>query len=472
MRRTIAAALLATAAATGAHADTNWWVPPGDVNRARLATLDQLKTAYAEFAWKTFIAINWPAVEMNGNPYPAPDTGKDLSYNAGDYVSVWEAWPTAQELFMPDGAAPAAWGSPHDPPSQCEEEGAQIGDVVLQATSKGGDVASEFVQAFRMGPVPDQNGKYTWFAIQANKAMYDYIMENELYNLEGQIAFGKAADWPRGRLDSSGSEQDIGSIFVKGAWKLLGKGDTPEDFHRIESWLYNPGDEDPGIPPSCRLESVGLTAFHVVHRTNSAPQWVWATFEHVANAPQYEEAMSGKLPRDHYSYFDTSCVKGTCEYNRLPDYPWNPDRAGIVPVQVVRLANVGSAAAEQNTRFQGEDPVQGTVFANYQLIDSQFATVLGSPYNGVYSVNPAYPAGEPAARFLANTLIETYIQGLPQTARTSDGYLVTPGDQAGAGGGVERMTSNCVGCHGDAVQTTGFFSNYVFMLNRAGSKSK
>ena len=472
MKRTIAAALLATAGATGAHADTNWWVPPGDVDRASLATLDELETAYAELAWKTFIAINWPATEKDGSPYPSPDTDKDLSYNAGEYVSVWEAWPTAQELFRADGAAPPAWGSHHELPSPCEEKGAQRGDVVLQATSKGGDVASEFVQAFRMGPVPDQNGEYTWFAIQANKAMYDYIVDNELYNVEGQAAFGKAADWPRGRTDSTGTEEDIGSIFVKGAWKVLGEGDILEQFHRIESWLYNPGDDDAEIAASCRLKNVGLTALHIVHRTNSAPQWAWATFEHVANAPLYEEAMSGNLPRDRYSYFDASCVKGACEYNRLPDHPWNPDRTGIVPVQVVRLGNIGGAAATQNTRFQGEDPVQDTVFANYQLIDTQFATVLGSPDNGVYPVNPAYPAGEPAARFLANTLIETYIQGLPQGAQTSGGDQVTPGDQAGTGGGAERMTSNCVGCHGDAVQTTGFFSNYVFMLNRAESRPK
>ncbi|MYD94325.1 MAG: hypothetical protein F4Y02_11680 [Chloroflexi bacterium] len=308
MKRTIVAALLATVAVTGARADTNWWVPPGDVDRASLVTLDELETAYAELAWETFIAINWPALVKDGNPYPSPDTDKDLSYNVGEYVSVWEAWPTAQEIFRPDGTAPPAWGSPHELPSPCEEKGALEGHIVLQATSKGGDVASEFVQAFRMGPVPDQNGKYTWFAIQANKAMYDYIVGNGLYNVEGQVAFGKAADWPRGRLDSTGSEEDIGSIFVKGAWKVLGDGDNPNAFHRIQARLYNPGDEDAGISASCRLESVGLTALHIVHRTNSAQQWAWATFEHVANAPLYEEAMSGDLRRSDYSYFDTAVL--------------------------------------------------------------------------------------------------------------------------------------------------------------------
>lgn len=472
MKRRIAAALLAVMAATAAHAGADWWTPPGDVDRASLSTLDELETAYAELAWKTFIAINWPAMEKDGNPYPDPDTGKDLSHDDGAYVSVWEAWPTAEEMFGPDGAAPPPWGAPRSVPPACGEQGAQGGDMVLQAVSKGGDVASEFVQAFRMGPVPDQNGQYTWFAIQANKAMHDYIVDKELYNVEGQAAFGQAADWPRGRHDSTGSDEDIGSIFVKATWKVLGDGDTPGDFHRIESWLYNPGDEDAGMPPSCRLESVGLAALHIVHRTNSAPQWAWATFEHVANAPLYEDAMSGDLPRDSYSYFDTSCIEGACEYNRLPDHPWNPDRTGIAPVQVVRLGPVGAAAAAQNARFQGQDPVKGTVFANYMLVDTQFATVLGAPDNGVYPINPAYPAGEPSARFLANTLIETYIQGLPPGSKTSIGYPVTPGDRAGAGGGAERMTSNCVGCHADAVQTSGFFSNYVYMLNRAASRSK
>ena len=453
----------------------NWWSPPGDVDRRKLETLADLEAAYADLAWKTFIALNWPAEVKGGVPYPAPDVDEDLSYNSGKYTTVWVAWPTAQELFKSDGSAPAPWGSAHSLPSVCAAGGAKTGEPVLQSLSKGGDVQSEFVQAFRMGPVIDQNQEYTWFGIQANKAMYDYIVDNRLYSTQGQTAFGKDANWPRGRPDSQGTEEDIGSIFIKAAWKVLSGSDDPKTFHRIDTWLYDSGDEDDGIPPSCSLETVGLAGFHIVHRTYSAPQWTWATFEHGDNAPQYNEVRSGILPKSRYSYFDVNCVKNRCAYNQLPEHPWNAAAAEREPVQVVRAGVFGLYAEAANERYQhGESettPVPGSVWENYYLVGTQFPTILGSPSqkDGMYPINPAYPDGEPAARFLANTLIETYIQGFGSDSDevTTNGNRIPAQDRAGIGGGAERMTSSCVGCHGDAVQTTGLDANYVYMLNRA-----
>ena len=205
--------------------------------------------------------------------------------------------------------------------------------------------------------------------------MYDYIVDNALYSLEGQQGFAKSADWPRGRHHSDGSELDTGSIFIKAAWKELATDDTASDFQRLQAWLFNPGTSV--SDPSCRLALVGLVGFHVVHRTRSAPQWVWSTFEHVANAPQYDEAMSGDLPLPHYSYFPLSCTKGACQYNELPSYPWDPDNGTRTGVNVVRLAKIGSAAAAANQSWHSSVPVAGTVFENYVLVDVQFATVLG-----------------------------------------------------------------------------------------------
>ena len=473
-------AILAIAAAAGLAfsgagrgSGGEWWMPPGDIYRGQLVTLSALELAYADLAWRTFIALSWPAEVRGTAPYPAPDTDEDLSYGAGKYATVWEAWPTAQELFKPDGAAPASWGSAHDLPSVCTASGAKTGEHVLESISKGGDVQSEFVQAFRMGPVIDQNRAYAWFGIQANKSMYDYIVDNRLYNEEGQKAFGRNADWPRGRPDSKGTEEDTGAIFVKAAWKVLGEHDDSETFHRIDSWLYNPGDADAGIPASCSMKTVGLVGFHIVHRTYSAPQWTWATFEHDANAPTHAEVMHGDLPKSQYSFFDVSCVKNRCGYNELPDHPWNAAATERESVQVVRTGVSGISTSLVNDLYRhgapATTPVPGTVWQNYFLVGTQFPTVIGNPSNeGIYPINPAYPNGEPASRFLANTLIETYIQGFASNEEeTTNGNRIPLTDAGVVGGGVERMTSSCVGCHGDAVQTTGFDANYVYMLNRA-----
>ena len=448
---------------------SSFWVPPGDLDRSPYVTTSELGAAYAVLAWRTFIALSWPAVIRDGAPYPAPDTSRDLSYESGAYVPVWQAWPSAQDLFLPDGSHPDPFGTPPRVPSACSSLGARPGDRVLASVSKAGPFEAEFVQAFRMGPVPDQNGAYTWFAIQSNQAMYDYIVDNKLYNTDGQQAFASAADWPRGRRDSRGTVEDIGSIFVKAALKELGAGDDQSVFLRSPAWLYNPG-TPPLSEPSCREATLGLAGLHIVHRTYSAPQWTWATFEHRRNVPYESDAVSGDLPYTSYNYFDPACVRNLCPYNALPVRPWDPDKGTRDPVQVVRMKALGPSAKLTNSYYWQSDasPVPGTVFTNYALIGVQFATVLGSPSpSGVYPIAPAYPNGEPAQRFLANTLIETFIQGFAPGARDPNFDFVPGLDQARSGGGIERGGSSCVGCHGDAAQTTGFDANYVYMLSRA-----
>ena len=73
---------------------------------------------------------------------------------------------------------------------------------------------------------------------------------------------------------------------------------------------------------------MALVGFHIVHRTFSAPQWVWATFEHQANAPDYANVVNGNLPRSKYSYFDPGCISNACTYNALPQFPWTPASPG------------------------------------------------------------------------------------------------------------------------------------------------
>ena len=450
----------------------NWWIPPSDIDRLQFPTLLDLQRAYSQLAWLSFISLNWPAVYQNGYPYPSPDTSKNLSYNGGNYITVWEAWMEVTEIFKTDGSVPLAWGSPHKPPRDCISLGSEPSQLILSASSKGGDVESEFVQAFRMGPLPDQNQVYTWFGINTNEAMYNYIVDNKLYNTEGQVKFNQSADWPRGKPNSSGSVEDVGSIFVKSAWKVIGANDDQNRFHITNAWLYNPGDKDANIPESCTQKTVGLVGFHIVRRLYSAPQWVWATFEHDDNAPQQSEVDAGNLPKKHYSYFDADCVRNACNYNILPAHPWNPDANNRTPTQVVRTGVLGLWAAAMNKTFQTGNPdttpVADTVWANYNLVDIQFPTLLSDPSpQGIYSINKAYPNGEPTPRFLANTTLETYIQGFTAEEITSNGNQIPDNDQAGGHGGAPRMTSSCIGCHGDATQTSGFNANYVYMLNRA-----
>lgn len=488
---------------------------PGDIDPGVLGgSYESIYAAYASFAWQDFLALNFPAETVAGEPLPKPSADNGLDYQGGEYTTVWETYTEARDMFPEDGSPPQPFGSGHEVPEICletarKQRAGNVNMVVSRIskfeTTSGMDVLDEYIQANRMGPVVDQNGQYVRFAINFNRGVYDYITQNELYSAEGQEAFdsgdpyrsGSPVDWPRGIYSKFVESDQIGSIMVKAAWKILGGSDDVSRFHRVQAYVYNKAggafDQEPVVTESCAVETLGLVGFHIVHRTNSAPQWVWSTFEHFDNAPWIYDFASG-TPVGSYSFFDPqSCPtqdgKPSCPFNRLPDHPWDPERDDLTANQVVRIGAPGQEAlavnAEYRNRLRESYGAGNSVWENYFLVDVQFPTITEAGSNDVRQVNPAFPDGLPTPTFLANSLIETYIQGFTAGDTTTNGNAVPSSDQmqnvgsaanvdpwnpAGIynrSGGAQRNSSSCVGCHGDSALTTGTFSNYVFSLSRA-----
>lgn len=499
--------------------------PPGDISPSIPRQYGYLASAYADMAWRDFLALNSPAEyePKTGKYLPYASSVNGLNYNGGFYLSVWQTWAEAREIFLPDGARPLPFGSGHTLPEACLLLDRDDVHVLLPRSSKAGEVAApklgqrgaadvqtqvqvldEYVQALRMGPVVDQNGEYVRFGLNFNETMYNYIVSNQLYNKEGQEAFDKddpnrdkdPVDWPRGVYQGTS-----GSIFVKSSWKILGPNDDQSRFYRISAYIYDeaggPFGDEPTVKEQCTIAVVGLVGFHIVHRSNSAPQWVWSTFEHVGNAPWLADFKNG-TPFRSYSFFNPAicpAVGGqpSCAYNQVPAHPWNPQLPGQTPTQIVRVAAPGDHAERANEAYVQALKVTlgATVWQNYFLVDVQFPTIVDviDPSTGLANENPAYPDGAPTPSFLANSTLETYIQGFGQGALTTNGNFVPYDDQMenvtvsgpfvdpfkrsifNQSGGSERLTSSCVSCHFDAAMVTGTSSNFVFSLSRAQSTS-
>jgi len=184
----------------------------------------------------------------------------------------------------------------------------------------------------------------------------------------------------------------------------------------------------------------------------------------------------------------------SCAFDTVPAAPWNPQRPGQTPTQLVRLAAPGKLALAVNEQYNNriKTTFPDSVWANYFLVDVQFPTNVKTAggEHGVAVPNPAYPDGMPATSFLSNSTMETYIPGFFHGEITTSGNPIPPDDQmqtlppTGAvtpfsstgphtvSGGADRVTSSCVSCHSDAAMTTGSSSDFVFSLSRAQSKGK
>ncbi len=393
--------------------------PPG-------GSVAELQPYFDAYSWKTFVALNWPVKEGSTEPDPSVTIGQS------DRPTVWESWKGAWETFLPDGGAPTPFGQTGELPEACRQVAGSGGAHLVPFAGKTPNVLTAFDEPFKTGPLIDTEGYYARFDILMNSWMFDYIVDHTLYNEQGQIAFGRDADFP---ADSSNDQPEVvGAIMVKAAWKSIPPSDRGR-FHSRQLLVYTPASDNPPIRESCEARLMGLVGLHFARKTKNDPQWLWSTFEHVDNAPQENE-----LPASgRFNFYEPGCPD--CPVNEPPARPWNPndepdpDRA----VQVVRTIPIPPEAAARTEAFhralRAVNPA--SVWLNYELISTQWPT---------NAADPTDPTGAPAPVFLGNTTLETYIQGT-----------------------VPNVSSSCILCHNNATDTQGRFSDFTFLLQLAES---
>lgn len=312
----------------------------GDAKQA--ATLDPIG-----FGWSLFFYANWPALTTPGSR-GVPDPSKPFGTTGGPVV--WETWKNAAEVYLPNGAAPAAWNvaAPLPPDvARATVPPADSGDYWQQMTD---DVQ---VDGF---DVLDTNDQEILYEILMSSDMFSYVTTNTLYNVQGQMAFASA----KGALDFPWD-----SLEVKAAWRWIDPNDTrcPAGNYFTTRAYYQARDNN-GVPIGYRTGLMGLTGLHIISK--AVPGWVWITFEQVDNE---------------------TCTKA----KRLT--PIDPAVAEVNATMQQALAGTKWAHYEmvgvQTTPGTAAEP---TVLANTQ-IESAFQTRSScSTCHGIASIAPKKPA--------------------------------------------------------------------------------
>lgn len=404
-------------------------LPPNATNMEKLLAI---QGDFDIYSWNTFIALNWPP-GPDGNGDPTKTIGQN-----GDNDTVWEHYRDVADIFLPNGKKPS-YNGPPSVPTQCTAS-YKPGMRILSQVGKTPTVLTDFSQPFNTGPLIDQNGNYTRYEILVNKPMFDYILQNTLYSKAGQKVFSGAVKFPCGVLDVS-----EGAIMVKSSWKVISDADKSR-FHTQTVLVYSPASQNPKYPATCTPKLMGLVGLHIGHKTQSGAQWLWSTFEHVANAPT-EADVAGKNFKPPYNYYDPNCLPAKCPPNAVPPRPWDPTKVSSFHSQVVRMNMFkGNEFAFTSAAARNSDAIKlllgvspSSVWQNYELISTMWPTNTGK-----CEANAGDPLGTPAPTFLANTTLETYIQGM-----------------------VPNVSSNCIECHNNATMTTPVPSDFTYVLQRA-----
>lgn len=215
------------------------------------------------------------------------------------------------------------------------------------------------------------------------------------------------------------------TIEIKSSWRILTEADPT--YYTMTATIE-------GV--STQPVTLGLVGFHLVINTKNHPEFVWATFEHVNNAPDCTNPQPS--PVAGWSFLSSSCaqclqqngVNGCpdCNFNNPPPAPTPPatptPTPGMVgtPNQVCRVYSDGTDPGSM-TNGNNND----TNRFNIDTLNSQIATFLaqlpsGSPMavwknyvliaglwtnGGVGSKTPNEQRGSLEA---ANTTMETFFQ--------------------------------------------------------------
>ncbi|MBZ0274839.1 MAG: hypothetical protein K8I60_01770 [Anaerolineae bacterium] len=198
---------------------------------------------YELFAWQMLAAMNTPALAGQRG---VPDPNKQFG-DPGPVV--WETWKGMDEVYLPDGSTPLPWNSPLPPKVLVDTQ--MVDGTTFIARSSGLNVRYEE---------------------RMNEDNFNYILQRQLYNRDGQMAFFCAdASTPTGApIDFPDP-----AIEVKASWIVLGPDDNPNQYYTSQGFYI----DDAGNQVAATF---GLTGFHFTSKV--FPFWFWATFENVNNA--------------------------------------------------------------------------------------------------------------------------------------------------------------------------------------------
>lgn len=264
------------------------------------------------------------------------------------------------------------------------------------------------------GLLVDQNGQIVWYSTHMNDIYFKFIQVN------GGAGYAKASDT---------LNFPVGAAVFKASWKVVPDGTTPTGFYTEQTTVPLLVNKPAGgimVDPSgkTRPVTVALVGLHVVGVTDNHPEFLWATFEQIQNAPDLPPGLNPTDPvsKQSFTFYAANTPVNACNVKAKLSVT-DPTKQTVAPItNVFRQYATGNAEAARtfditviNTAAQGEmanmtkqKPPQPkeTVWANYKLIGTLWLQPNSLKPNdgnmvgeGVGSVN------------LANATLETYFQG-------------------------------------------------------------
>ncbi len=458
--------------------------PPKDITsvNGENATLTEL----ADFAWQHFIALNWPASTTQRSK---PDTKKSFLTGSAvgtSYVPVWLQYWHRNELFpAPDngkkGKAFKKLPAPKEPklsemkPNYQYQDyfkGNGTGDTThWNNLDEANELTIDIVYAHSTVDAVDEEYQVLYEA-KVNFECANYIYGSNLIDSTTRVNRRKktTADvvnsnydvcntdsttyicLPCGGAPAPNNNQSMreGNIEIKAAWRKLTTDELNSNKYYTREVIFY---ENSGASYKYATATMGLVGLHIIHKTKTFPQYIFATWEHVDNEKSslvYNESSTGRE-------FEKGGAK-------------DPGETAGKSYAVSRDHDIPTDISAVNTTVSKFLNTKNSVWQYYKLInvqgkpqDAETLGLLVDDGSGTKVVDLTKAEDVKYSDFfLANLVIETNRElqtftGLQGANKITEKNIVVKGKQMNMGG--------CQGCHGVAQLKKG--SDFNFLIANA-----
>jgi hypothetical protein len=362
------------------------------------------RSDFNALSWQIFKFLVWPASSKQRGE---ADTSRKVTDMRGP--RTFETLKADWETFLPNAFPPSPWEAYPRVAWPCTNQPKiKPRDLVLASRSEFGN----FDNLREVDNTPGltnllvaQNWTYVRYLAAYNKEVFKTIVSNKLYNPANVPAIDPHSPVPPAAIEPHGA------MTVKSAWIELPKGNDPSGKHldpsrfyvRRDAWLQDPQTGD------CRAATVGLVGLHIVFKTQSRPQWIWSTFEHVDNVPEQGEP-SGKP----YTFNNGDGTHMTDDPEPMYLFPRPPGApkpsVPPKPFQVERLQKISEDTLKANGDSQAQLGRLGSVWRYYKLVMTQWPAIPFAPKDDATQALPMPYCSERGANAAINTTMETFLQ--------------------------------------------------------------
>ena len=271
----------------------------------------------AVFAWREFIALNWPALAGTRD---TPDNSKLFGDSNFEGPLVWHSFRHKVEIYPGSGNPPGfvndasqdfgynsvppqyVYGDGEVEPCEGQTPGAEAAWINVDEISQIG-LDHMFAGAAPSESDTNSTPQLIRFLAKANSAHYTYVVDPvlSLWNHTSDPSdepYWDLVDNFTAVADGNGDPSTLpgpvidfpdGMIEVKGAWRELTEAEKNSGrWYMTTVRYYEQDDSDP--EKACYREATwGFASMHIIQKTPSAPYFIYATYEHADNLQTQDE---------------------------------------------------------------------------------------------------------------------------------------------------------------------------------------